>query len=134
DWAGIDLVYEAPDALESLAGSLRRRFLRPAEVVGVGRAVADALACLHGLGLTHGRLTAADVLVRPDGSVLLTGYGVVGVLGSAGSAQADVRDLLDMLLACLGEGGAPGIESLEQLLRRLADGPELDAGALLDAL
>lgn len=134
DWSGIDLVSESPGAAASLTGLLARRSLTPAEVVGLGQAVGQALASLHEAGQTHGRLTAADLLVGLDGSVLVTGFGVAGVLGSPGSPSADVRDLLDLLLACLGDATTFGSEQLRQVLGELDGSPDLDVVTLQDAL
>jgi hypothetical protein len=99
-WDVLDIVYDAPRQATSLAALAARRSLSPGEVLFIGRAVADGLATLESAGQTHGRLSAAEVLLTPDGSVLVTGYGIAGVLGSCGSTAGDVRDLQG-LLECL---------------------------------
>jgi hypothetical protein len=103
-WDVLDVVYDAPPLATSLAALAARRNLTPGEVLYVGLALADGLTALESTGHTHGRLTAADVLLTPDGAVLLTGYGIAGVLGSGGSMVEDVQDLRG-LLGCLDESG-----------------------------
>jgi hypothetical protein len=118
DWRQLDIVYDAPQVELSLAALGTERRLTAGEVVTVGRALADALLHLQRAGLCHGRLTAADVLVRPDGSVGLTGYGVAAILGSAGSADDDVRDLIALLLLSLEDDTSAGLRrALESLVR-----------------
>jgi hypothetical protein len=85
----------------------------PAYRVAVdGSRLAEALAGLHGRGLTHGRLTRADVLVDDAGAIRLTGFGVTGVLGAPGSPEADVAALARLLLRHL-----PAEESAADSLR-----------------
>ena len=122
DWRWLDLVYEDlvyddQQGETSLAALGRTRRLAAGEVVSVGLAVAESLLCLHDVGLCHGRLSAADVLLRPDGEVLLTGYGVAAVLGSAGSVEDDVRDLVALLLLSLDDTAGALRRSLEPLAR-----------------
>ena len=104
---GLELVLEQPEDARPLHELVGDGELAPGQVVTLGVDLAEALAELHDLGLTHGRLRAEDVLVRRDGVVLLTGYGVTAVLGSAGRPADDLRDLLD-LLTDLVPGSSPG--------------------------
>lgn len=134
DGDGIDLVCPRPDVDCSLAGLLSRRRLEVGEVLGLGLAVGDALASLHRAGLCHGRLSAADLLVRPDGSVLLAGHGVAGVLGSAGSPEEDVADLVELLGACLADLERPDVERLRRELEHLGADPRRTAEDLLATL
>jgi eukaryotic-like serine/threonine-protein kinase len=106
-WQGFEVVLDCPPVALALASLLERRRLAPTEVVAVGLAVSQALHRVHGCGLTHGRLQAADILIAPDGSALLTGHGIAGVLGSAGRPEDDVRDLA-MLLLLAAEPDAAG--------------------------
>jgi hypothetical protein len=126
----------------AVAGSLRRLLdlrgvLEPGEVVTLGLPLADALTALHRAGLTHGRLTAADVLLEASGRPVLTGAGVAGLLGSAGQPEDDVRELAAVLLGPLVQ--APGhAASAVRLALSPALGTEAagrpDAAALARAL
>ena len=69
--------------LDLISGGVLREVIRqrgrlvPREVVGVLRVVLHALAELHARGITHGDLSAGNVLIAPDGRAVL------GDLGSA---------------------------------------------------
>lgn len=94
----------------SLATVLRARGrVEPGEVVTIGMPLAQALATLHEVGLTHGRLCPQDVLLEPDGRPVLAGTGVAGLLGSAGRPADDVRALAAMLLDAM--SGSVGSEA-----------------------
>ncbi|MFJ9663105.1 septum formation family protein [Streptomyces sp. NPDC101219] len=83
---------------EYVAGAVHLRELvarrgppAPAAVARIGLAVLDALTAGHARGLTHGDVSAANVLLAPDatgaphGRVLLAGYGIAGP--DAGSSR-----------------------------------------------
>lgn len=75
------------------------------EVAGVAAAVAATLADLHDLGLAHGGIEAAHVLVGRDGRVVLCS------LGRGGDPAGDVAALgrlVEDLLGAGPEGAAPG--------------------------
>ncbi len=82
----------------------RVRPLAPAEVCGIGAAVATTLADLHGLGITHGAVQADHVLIDVDGRPVLCGFGH-GTRSTgdplAQAIAADVSALAGVLLARL---------------------------------
>lgn len=102
--------------------------LDDAEAVGVLAPVAEALAALHEAGLTHGALTAADVVLTDTGPVL------ADVGGGAGPTTApdvrahrraeDLADLVALAHRLLGPGAAgPVVDAL-------ARAGEVDAAGL----
>lgn len=77
-------VLETPDGalavLEPVAGEslveilAREGRLEPARVAAIGRDLAEALAAVHGQGVVHRGVSAANVTVRGDGSCCLGGF------------------------------------------------------------
>jgi serine/threonine-protein kinase len=60
---------------ESLASRLARGALPVAPALLVARGIAEALAAAHAAGVVHGDLKPANVMVRPDESVVLLDFG-----------------------------------------------------------
>ncbi len=105
---GLALIFAPlPSAVLPLHLLARRRQLRAGEVVTLGVALAWALAAAHRIGIAHGRLRDADVLLDPGGRPLLTGVGVMGVLGASGTPEEDVA-ALERLLASLLDAASTG--------------------------
>lgn len=69
------LVMEFVDG-ESLAERLKRGRLGPAETMLLIAQVADGLQAVHGQGLVHRDIKPANLLVRPDGTVVITDFGI----------------------------------------------------------
>ena len=136
---GVVLVHQLPDGAVALDAVRRGGPLRAGHVLAAATAVAEALVALHAAGLAHGRVDAGQVLVAPDGSVVLAGSGLSwraapGRLDGP-TPEADVAGVGDLVRLLLGRGGAPGPLVLAAL--RAADpDPALrpDAPALLDLL
>jgi hypothetical protein len=70
----------------------RANDLSVAEVAGVIAAVATTVADLHDLGLVHGALVAAHVLIGRDGRPVLCGFGYGGRRGARPVAEAALPD------------------------------------------
>lgn len=108
---GVALTHRVPAGSESLEALRRRGPLRAGHVLCVGLAVLDALVDLHAAGLVHGGVAADQVLVAPDGSVVLGGVGLAWCTASEETAGArpgdDVVAVGDLLRDCLGPGAAP---------------------------
>ena len=137
--SGVVLVHRVPDGAVALEAVRRGGPLRAGHVLAVAMAVTEALVGLHSAGLAHGGVDAGQVLVAPDGSVVLAGAGLAwraapGRLDGPTSA-GDVAGVGALVRLLLGRGGAPGPLVLCAL--RAADpDPALrpDADALLDLL
>ncbi|MEV1172798.1 serine/threonine-protein kinase [Nonomuraea sp. NPDC049784] len=61
---------------ESLDRVLRRGPLGPAATMRLVAEVGDALAAAHAQGIVHRDVKPANLMVRPDGSVVLTDFGI----------------------------------------------------------
>ena len=68
----------------SLADRLSRGPLSPLEAAGIGRGVLAALRAAHAAGIQHRDVKPANVLLRPDGSPVLTDFGIAALRESAG--------------------------------------------------
>ncbi|MGW0752287.1 serine/threonine-protein kinase [Streptomyces sp. NPDC002587] len=75
-------------------GSLHDRLaggpLPPAEVVRLGLDVLSALRAAHAEGVLHRDVKPANVLLRPDGSAVLTDFGIAALHGSTGLTSTGV--------------------------------------------
>ena len=108
----------------SLQERLRRGPLSPSEVVGLGLALADALAHAHAQGVIHRDLKPDNVLFDAEGTPKLTDFGLA--LGADGSSLTQSGMAL----------GTPGYMAPEQVTGLHAHGPATDVyglGALLYA-
>jgi len=61
--------------------TLAKAKLSADQAMTVLAAIEDALEALHGTGLAHGDLTAANVVVTPEGRAVLIDWGEPGVAG-----------------------------------------------------
>ncbi|MGV0815820.1 protein kinase [Mycolicibacterium boenickei] len=80
------------------AGCLEKRIRRhgalpPREVIQVGTKIASALAHLHGLGVVHGDVKPANVLISDYGEPALTEFGSAQVSGVMASGSALLTDV-----------------------------------------
>jgi serine/threonine protein kinase len=111
--------------------------LPPSEVAEIGQRIADVLVAAHDLGLAHGAITPAELLVKPVGTVGLAGFGLATLYGTP-TQRADVRDLTATLYELV--AGSPPRDPAEDLpgvssefmaiLRRGLLGRYSDAAAL----
>ncbi|MFC9758707.1 protein kinase [Streptomyces sp. NPDC056921] len=73
-WIVMELV---PGA--SLAERLAQATLSPVEAAGLGRGVLSALRAAHAAGILHRDVKPANVLLRADGSPVLTDFGIAAI-------------------------------------------------------
>ncbi|MGF1431143.1 serine/threonine-protein kinase [Kitasatospora sp. LaBMicrA B282] len=66
----------------SLADRLARGPLGVAEAVRIGRGVLAALRAAHAVGIHHRDVKPGNVLLRPDGTPVLTDFGIAAVSGA----------------------------------------------------
>ena len=106
--------------------------------VDVGIALCRGVACAHEQQILHGDIRSDKVIVTPDGTPRLTGFGVPG---SAASIAGDIRalgQLLHEMLAGSPAGAADGDARLDRIVTRalaqVADGQYASAAALGEAL
>lgn len=95
------MLVDPPTTLASILAA--RRVLPPPEAAGIARQVASALDHAHGNGVVHRDVTPNNVLVRPDGTVMLSDFGIAQ-LALAGQATKGSRI-----------AGTPAFMSPEQL-------------------
>ncbi len=89
----------------SLARVLRARgHLTTGETVTLVTALGTTLSDLHRRGLTHGDLSPANVLFRPDGRPMLSDLGLATVAGLAVGSPAGTSGFVDPAVLA---GGAP---------------------------
>ncbi|MEU8249772.1 serine/threonine-protein kinase [Nonomuraea sp. NPDC048916] len=75
----------------SLQERLAHGPLAPAEAAHVGRGILAALRTAHAAGICHRDVKPANVLLRPDGSPVLTDFGIAALHDSPGlTANGDV--------------------------------------------
>ncbi|MEU1184370.1 serine/threonine-protein kinase [Streptomyces sp. NPDC005820] len=113
---------------ESLHEALARGPLDPAEAARIGLAVLGALRAAHAVGIVHRAVTPANVLLGPDGRVVLTGFGLAH---APDPSTGSPTDALDFAAPEHGSGRAAGpasdLFSLGALLRTaVADPGPLD--------
>lgn len=90
---GVVRVLDLDDSLGAIAmealeeGSVKARLARggiPLELaLGWARSAADALAFVHSRGVVHGDLKPSNFLLRDEGTVVLTDFGIARALGQA---------------------------------------------------
>ncbi|WP_426567519.1 protein kinase domain-containing protein [Streptomyces canus] len=67
----------------SLQQRLSEGSLSPAEAATVGRQVLTALRAAHAAGIQHRDVKPANVLLRPDGTAVLTDFGIAALQGTS---------------------------------------------------
>ncbi|AKU14808.1 serine/threonine-protein kinase [Luteipulveratus mongoliensis] len=73
----------------SLSGRLTSGPITPFEAATIGRGVLSALRAAHTAGILHRDITPANVLLRTDGSPVLTGFSVAALPETTGLIAAD---------------------------------------------
>jgi hypothetical protein len=99
-----------------------------ARLAPLGATVAATLADLHDLGLVHGHLEAAHVLLGPDGTPVLTGLGPDDAGAQPGDDVAALGNLLANLAGDLSLGPSADAGEVARLDRVLASATGPAAG------
>ncbi|MDF2272735.1 serine/threonine-protein kinase [Streptomyces coacervatus] len=110
----------------SLADRLARGPMTPAEAVGVGRGVLDALRAAHAAGVQHRDVKPANVLLRTDGRPVLTDFGIAAIRDSTAlTATGSIIGTADyMAPERVTDGGGPAADlwSLAMMLYVAVEG------------
>ena len=110
-----EVLYDEPDpvlVLDFVGGGCltgvldRRERMSAGEIVTLGVPLAEALAAAHAVGLVHGSVSAANVLLTEGGMALLADLGVAQMRGTAATAgtgdpAADLLALGELLQQAL---------------------------------
>ncbi|MGW2014722.1 bifunctional serine/threonine-protein kinase/glutamate ABC transporter substrate-binding protein [Streptomyces sp. NPDC001927] len=72
----------------SLQDRLDRGRLTPGEAATLGRGILTGLRAAHAVGIQHRDIKPANVLLRPDGSPVLTDFGIAALHGSTALTAA----------------------------------------------
>lgn len=85
--AGLYVVMAYVDG-ETLAQRIERHGpLAPAEVVRIGTAVCEALDAAHRAGVVHRDVSPGNIVLRPDGGVVVTDFGIARIGAGAGRTR-----------------------------------------------
>ncbi|WNM29707.1 protein kinase [Streptomyces sp. Li-HN-5-11] len=112
---------------ESLHEALRRGPLGPAEAARIGLAVLGALRAAHAVGIVHRDVKPANVLLGPEGRVVLTDFGIAHVQGeesltATGEFVGSLECVAPERMSGRGAGPASDLWSLGVLLYAAVDG------------
>jgi tRNA A-37 threonylcarbamoyl transferase component Bud32 len=104
-------------------------------LAGVGAAIATTLADIHDLGVVHGSIGPAHVLIDPDGRPVLCGFGSARRASSSEQltdlAEADTAALASMLLSRLPSTADARVRAtLRGVVRRRGRSRQVDARGL----
>jgi hypothetical protein len=112
---------------ESLHEMLRRGRLEPAESARIGLAVLGALSAAHAVGIVHRDVKPANVLLGPNGRVVLTDFGIAHVQGeesltASGEFVGSLEFVAPERMSGTGAGPSSDLWSLGVLLYAAVEG------------
>lgn len=97
---------------ESLDEVSQKRRFSPEEIVKVGITLAETLDYAHQKGIVHRDIKPSNILLRADGRIKITDFGIAHVDDPSASLQTQAGEIL----------GTPAYMSPEQVLSRPVDG------------
>lgn len=112
---------------ESLHEVLRRGRLEPAESARIGLAVLGALRAAHAVGIVHRDVKPANVLLGPNGRVVLTDFGIAHIQGeesltASGEFVGSLEFVAPERMSGTGAGPSSDLWSLGVLLYAAVEG------------
>lgn len=122
----VEALIEGETAAKQLRAGWR---LAPGDVAEIAEQLASALAAVHRLGLHHGEISPASVVIDTNRTGYLTGFGE----GAAGDPAADAHALAEVIYSLLC-GEAPGGDAPMALDRLAGDAPKPLRKAILAGL
>lgn len=97
---------------ESLTDVMQGKKFSPEEIAKIGATVADALDYAHQKGIVHRDVKPSNILIRPDGRLKITDFGIARIEDPTGHQQTQAGEIL----------GTPAYMSPEQVESHPVDG------------
>ncbi|HSH69256.1 MAG TPA: serine/threonine-protein kinase [Deferrisomatales bacterium] len=107
-------VYIAMELVEgqSLGAVAKQRRFQPVELARLGAAVAEALEDAHRKGVVHRDVKPGNILIRSDGRIKITDFGIARIENVAQDDRTQVGEIL----------GTPSYMAPEQVMGETVDG------------